>query len=368
LPGWLIVELTAHPHPHAQHSIIMAAATLTKPTPTTEAATEASSLALPTLRKVVPDLPEDLEQLLGAIAQASHRIADTLRTGDSHTKSGIENTFGDEQLHLDVVTNEICFEELRACGLVHIASSEETPTEEDLGGAKTGAGDGFSVSFDPLDGSSIIDTNFSVGSIFGIWPGKGLLGRTGREQCSSVLTIYGPRVTLVIALPNAAGGPRSVQLMLQHDRTWEVVHESLTVAPAGKVFAPGNLRATADNPAYKRLVDYWISERYTLRYTGGLVPDVYHILIKGKGVVTNVVSAAAKAKLRLLYEAAPIALVMECAGAASCTAPGPNGEHPEPMSILDLVITGLEFKCGVAYGGVEEVVIFQKFLYPAKEG
>ncbi len=333
------------------------ASTLTKPAPT-------ATLGLPLLRAVVLDLDADLEQLLGAIAQASKRIADTLRTGDAHTKSGIENTFGDEQLHLDVVTNEIAFEELRACGLVHTASSEETPTEEDLGGPKKGGGAGFSVSFDPLDGSSIIDTNFSVGSIFGIWPGKGLLGRTGREQVSSVLTIYGPRVTLVIALPNAKGGPRTVQLMLQHDHSWEVVHETLCVAPAGKVFAPGNLRATADNPAYKQLVDYWIAERYTLRYTGGLVPDVYHVLIKGKGIVTNVVSAAAKAKLRLLYEAAPIALVMECAGAASCTAPGPNGEHPEPLSILDLPITGLEFKCGVAYGGVDEVAIFKKYLYP----
>ncbi|EWM23906.1 sedoheptulose- -bisphosphatase [Nannochloropsis gaditana] len=323
-----------------------------------------TALCLPALRQLMPDLPADLEQLLGAVARASKRIADTLRTGDAHTKSGIENTFGDEQLHLDVVTNEIAFEELRACGLVHIASSEETPTEEDLGAPKAAPGEGFSVSFDPLDGSSIIDTNFSVGSIFGVWPGRGLLGRTGREQVSSILTVYGPRVTLVIALPQAAAGPRTVQLMLQHDSTWEMIHENLRVAPAGKIFAPGNLRATADNAAYKQLVDFWIAERYTLRYTGGLVPDVYHVLIKGKGVVTNVVSAAAKAKLRLLYEAAPIALVMECAGAASCTAPGPNGEHPEPISILDLPIMGLEFKCGVAYGGVEEVAIFTKLMYP----
>lgn len=345
----------------------MASATLTRPPATTTDTTTSAPLTLPNLRKVVPDLPQDLEGLLAGIAKASKRIADTLRTGDAHTKSGIENTFGDEQLHLDVITNEIAFEELKACQLVHIASSEETPTEEDLGGPPASAGsEGFSVSFDPLDGSSIIDTNFSVGSIFGIWPGKGLLGRTGREQCSSVLTIYGPRVTLVIALPNAATGPRTVQLMLQHDESWEVVHETLTIAPAGKVFAPGNLRATADNPAYKQLVDFWISERYTLRYTGGLVPDVYHVLIKGKGVVTNVVSGASKAKLRLLYECAPIALVVECAGGASCTAPGPNGEHPEPVSLLDLPVTGLEFKCGVAYGGVEEVAIFKKYLYPGK--
>ena len=292
--------------------------------------------------------------------QASKRIAFTLRTGDAHTKSGVENTFGDEQLHLDLVTNEEAFEELRACGLVATASSEETPEEVDLGGA------GFSVAFDPLDGSSIIDANFSVGSIFGVWPGKGLVGRTGREQAAAVLTIYGPRTTLVVALPKANEGKgQSVQLVL-HGEAWEVVHAQLAIAPSGKVFAPGNLRATADSPAYKRLVDFWIAERYTLRYSGGLVPDVYHVLIKGKGVVTNVVSASAKAKLRLLYEAAPIALVVECAGGASCVAPGPGGEHPEPVSLLDVPISALEFKCGVAYGSTEEVATFQQYLYPGK--
>ena len=60
-------------------------------------------------------------------------------------------------------------------------------------------------------------------------------------------------------------------------------------------------------------------QRYTLRYTGGMVPDVYHILIKGKGVFSNVSSATAKAKLRLLYECAPIALLVEAAGGARYT-------------------------------------------------
>lgn len=296
--------------------------------------------------------------------QATARIAETLRTGDAHTKSGIENTFGDEQLHLDVITNELAFEELKGCGLVATASSEETPEEVDLGGD---AVDGFSVGFDPLDGSSIIDANFSVGSIFGIWPGKGLLNRTGREQAAAVLSIYGPRTTLVIALPKADGGKgQSVQLVL-HGDAWEVVHARLEIAAAGKVFAPGNLRATADKPEYKRLVDFWIAERYTLRYSGGLVPDVYHVLIKGKGVVTNVVSSTAKAKLRLLYEAAPIALVVECAGGSSCVAPGPEGEHPDPVSLLDLAISALEVKCGVAYGSTEEVAVFKRYLYPGKE-
>jgi hypothetical protein len=74
----------------------------------------AGTSPLACLREVVPDLCPQLERLLAGIATACVRVADTLRTGDAHTKSGVENTFGDEQLHLDVVTNEIVFEELRS--------------------------------------------------------------------------------------------------------------------------------------------------------------------------------------------------------------------------------------------------------------
>lgn len=96
--------------------------------------------------------------------------------------------------------------------------------------------------------------------------GRGLLGRTGREQASSVIAVYGPRTTIVVALPSPS--PRSVQLTL-HGEVWEVTHAELKIKPEGKTFAPGNLRATADNEKYRALVDFWISERYTLRWGGG---------------------------------------------------------------------------------------------------
>ena len=68
-----------------------------------------------------------------------------------------------------------------AQGVVKYACSEEVPEPVDLQGS------GFSVAFDPLDGSSIVDTNFTVGTIFGIWPGDKLTGITGREQVPAVL-------------------------------------------------------------------------------------------------------------------------------------------------------------------------------------
>lgn len=64
---------------------------------------------------------------------------------------------------------------------------------------------GFSVAFDPLDGSSIVDTNFTVGTIFGVWPGDKLTGVTGRDQVAAAMGIYGPRTTYIIALKDCPG-------------------------------------------------------------------------------------------------------------------------------------------------------------------
>ena len=88
----------------------------------------------------------------------------------------------------------------------------------------------------------------------------------------------------------------------------------LLCAGEGKLFAPGNLRATFDNANYERLFAYYLGEKYTLRYTGGMVPDVFQIIVKEKGVFTNVTSPSTKAKLRVVFEVAPLALLVsdEC--------------------------------------------------------
>jgi sedoheptulose-bisphosphatase len=64
---------------------------------------------------------------------------------------------------------------------------------------------GFSVAFDPLDGSSIVDTNFTVGTIFGVWPGDKLTGVTGGDQVAAAMGIYGPRTTYIVALKDCPG-------------------------------------------------------------------------------------------------------------------------------------------------------------------
>ena len=306
---------------------------------------------------------QGLEDLLTALLASCREIADAMRNGTfSHDNVGTTNAFGDVQLEADLEADAIIFKYLKLSGLVHIGSSEENPTEQ-LCDHTTGPG--FSVAFDPLDGSSIVGANFAVGTIIAVFPGNGLLGRCGNEQSLSIMVQYGPRVTAALAINRSAsnvGELHCMELTMLPDR-WVVSKANFTIAANTKIFAPGNLRATSDNESYNALVQHWITKKYTLRYSGGLVPDVYHILAKGQGVFSNASSKTAKAKLRLLYECAPIGLIVEAAGGKSLVAPCEAMQSIEPVSVLDVVISDLDKRVGVCYGSEEEVHRFQAHIY-----
>jgi len=92
------------------------------------------------------------------------------------------------------------------------------------------------VAFDPLDGSSIVDTNFSVGTIFGVWPGDKLTGITGRQQAAAGMGIYGPRTVFCIALKDAPG---CHEFLLQDDGKWLHVKETETIGERASCRQPG---------------------------------------------------------------------------------------------------------------------------------
>jgi len=316
-----------------------------------------------------------LDVLLSTLLGACRTIGTTLRDGGySSAQVGTQNAFGDHQLDVDVKTDEVMFNGLKACGLVHVAASEENPVEiscqplasaDAAVSAVVAAGGGYSVAFDPLDGSSIIDANFAVGTIVGVWPGAGLLNRRGSEQVASLVAQYGPRVTMALALNGSAtvgGGSIAMELTMRPEG-WVVSTPTFIIAEKAKTFAPGNLRATFDNEKYKSLVSFWIDNKYTLRYSGGLVPDIYHILTKGEGVFSNASSPAAKAKLRLLFEAAPIALIIEAARGASCVCPSEAAEDLPPVSLLDVPISNMDQRVGVCYGSRQEVERFRSTIF-----
>ncbi|KAG6395428.1 hypothetical protein SASPL_146073 [Salvia splendens] len=278
-----------------------------------------------------------LIRLMMCMGEALRTISFKVRTASCGGTACV-NSFGDEQLAVDMLADKLLFE---------YACSEEVPELQDMGGPVEG---GFSVAFDPLDGSSIVDTNFTVGTIFGVWPGDKLTGVTGSQQVAAAMGIYGPRTTYVLALKDCPG---THEFLLLDEGKWQHVKDTTSIGE-GKMFSPGNLRATFDNSDYAKLVDYYVREKYTLRYTGGMVPDVNQIIVKEKGIFTNVTSPTAKAKLRLLFEVAPLGFLIEKAGGYSS-----DGKQ----SVLDKEVINLDDRTQVAYGSKNEIIRFEETLY-----
>ena len=116
---------------------------------------------------------------------------------------------------------------------------------------------------------------------------------------------------------------------------WLCSRERVTIAKQSKIFSPANLRtARHELPGYGRLIDYWLDNRYTLRFCGGLVPDICQQFSKGQGILTNPPGGkTAPAKLRLAFECAPFSKLVELAG-------GKSSDAVTGSSILDMKIEG----------------------------
>ncbi|MBA0750125.1 hypothetical protein Gogos_003982 [Gossypium gossypioides] len=186
-----------------------------------------------------------LIRLMMCMGEALRTIAFKVRTASCGGTACV-NSFGDEQLAVDLLANKLLFEALTYSHFCKYACSEEIPELQDMGGPAEG---GFSVAFDPLDGSSIVDTNFTVGTIFGVWPGDKLTGVTGRDQVAAAMGIFGPRTTYVLALKDIPG---THEFLLLDEGKWQHVKDTYEIGE-GKMFSPGNLRATFDNPEYDKV-------------------------------------------------------------------------------------------------------------------
>ncbi len=212
--------------------------------------------------------------------------------------SNTKNATGDVQLKLDIKSDLIVEEELsKVFTLKEIISEEKEKIFEVNPKGK------YTIAYDPLDGSSLADVNLSVGSIFGIYEG----GLSGKNLKAAIYVIYGPRVELVIAREN-------VEIYkLKLDNKFHFLKE-LHLKNKGKLNAPGGTQqywATY----HKKMIDNFFKEGYRLRYSGGMVPDLHHILLKGGGIFSYPgTSDKPKGKLRMLFEVFPFAYIFEKAG------------------------------------------------------
>jgi fructose-1,6-bisphosphatase I len=237
-----------------------------------------------------------LRDIFDAIQKSAKRIKVAIDTKDIGY-SQQENSSGETQLELDIRCDMIIEEEFSNVASIHTVASEEKEHEVCL------HEDGrYFIAYDPLDGSSLIDVNLSVGSIFGIYDRA--FGTD--KMVAACYVVYGPRVEMVFA-------ENKTKLYLLQNGEFEFVKE-IRLNEKGKLMAPGG---TQQNwPTYhKAMIDGFFAEGYRLRYSGGMVPDLHQILLKGGGLFSYpATSDKPEGKLRRLFEVFPFAFVYEKAG------------------------------------------------------
>jgi len=287
---------------------------------------------------------DDLRHLIVDISRAAKYISYAIQTSEAGLSGGT-NTSGEEQLKLDVLSDDIVRQHLCESNLVACYASEEQ--EEVIELSKTAP---YTVVFDPLDGSSLVEANFAIGSIFGIYKGKGCIGKKPREQVAALYIVYGPRTLLVYSC-----GKGVHAFILNDVGEFILFREHLGIADDAKNYSPGNLRAITDNEKYDSVLHDWLKRALTLRYSGCMVADVHHILSKGQGVFSNVGgNKYPKGKLRLVFECGPFSYIIEQAGGASS-----DGTR----SILDKKIEDIHQRTPLVIGSKNEVASVVKSLY-----
>ena len=239
-----------------------------------------------------------MTEIINSIQKIAIEIKDAIKTKDTG-KVETQNSSGDIQVKLDVISDEIVERHLlKTSSVIEIISEEK----EDAMPAN--ANGKYFVAYDPLDGSSLIDVNLSVGSIFGIYKG----GYSGQNIVAAVYVVYGPRVEMVVARD-------TVELFRLNEKTdeFEFIKE-LRLSEKGKILGPGGTQKHW-YPYHKKMIDDFFKEGYRLRYSGGMVPDLHHILLKGGGLFAYPgTSDKPKGKLRKLFEVFPFAYVYNKAG------------------------------------------------------
>ncbi|KAI2634853.1 carbohydrate phosphatase [Hypomontagnella submonticulosa] len=303
-----------------------------------------------------------VDSVLPTLIDAISDIAKVLGKSQHVSHAGSANTFGDEQLNVDVLAENTIRDAISRCQHVVTVSSEEDPVERGVQTQESPVPEEhYTIAFDPLDGSSIIAPNWTVGTIIGVWQGKTALNQpAATKQVAAVLGVFGPRTTVIVALRVPGCEPACLEIGIGENgfRDSEIIRPVVRLGetPANmRYFAPANLRAAAEDDKYMSLVSHYIRSKYTLRYSGGLVPDVVHALVKGHGIYISPVTAASKAKLRRLYELFPLALVVECAG-------GKAIDPADGTNILDRELEDPNETAGLVCGTAKEVDFVKRTL------
>ena len=238
-----------------------------------------------------------MNEIIESIKKSTIEIQKIIAQGDMG-KSEEQNSTGDTQLKLDIISDQVIENNFKQLKSVKKIVSEEQEHIVDI----CDEGE-YLIAYDPLDGSSLVDVNLSVGSIYGIYKND----FTGDNIVASVYVVFGPRVEMVVAYEN------SVKLYRLFDDEFNYIKD-IKLEEKGKLTATGSTQMCWPTH-HKELVNSMYDAGYYLRYSGGMVPDLHQILLKGGGLFSYPgTTDKPKGKLRQLFEVFPFALAYEFAG------------------------------------------------------
>ncbi|MCA9511633.1 MAG: class 1 fructose-bisphosphatase [Myxococcales bacterium] len=301
----------------------------------------------------------NLPDVIAAIALASKSIANKVRrarlAGDVIGAVGTTNVQGEEQQKLDVIANDLLIHCLRRCPHVGVLGSEEE--DEVVVVRPKSAGGDYVVLFDPLDGSSNIDVAAGVGTIFSILANDRDDEATdtaalqpGKAQVASGYVLYGSSVLMVLTLGHGVD-----MFVLDPDLgEFVLVQEGLQIPREKKIRSVNGAYRFDFSEGYQSYLVHTENHGYASRYIGSMVADVHRTLLKGGVFLYPPTKKAPKGKLRLMYEANPMSLLVEQAGGLASTGDG--------RRILDVAPGELHERTPVVLGSSAEVEKVLEFL------
>lgn len=317
-------------------------------------------------QKRFPGSSGEFSSLLSGITMATKMIQDKVRRAglsDILGEHGDVNVQGERQQKLDVYSNEVLIHFLGLRDSVGILASEENENPMIVHQGAEGAN--YAIIFDPLDGSSNIDVNVSVGTTFSILrrpngvelddSDKWVL-QPGSKQIAAGYVVYGSSTILVYSAGNGVHGftldPSLGAYMLSHP--------NMKMPEQGHYYSVNEAYRDTFPPRYGEYIDRLrngvLGHKYASRYIGSMVADFHRTLLKGGVFLYPPTESNPSGKLRLLYEACPIAFLAEQAGGMAI-----DGER----RVLDIVPSSIHQRTPLVVGSRVELADFERFVLQA---
>ena len=296
-----------------------------------------------------PGATGELSWILSAISLATKAIGNKVRCAriqDVLGEVGSTNFQGEIQQKLDVIANEIILRCLGDRENIGILASEENETPFLLRSREEGGK--YAVLFDPLDGSSNLDSSVGVGTIFSVLrlgnegSREEAMLRPGSEQVAAGYVLYGSSTVLVLTTGNGV----DMFVLDQSIGSFVLVSKKLQIPENNKTYSINEAYTTRFGDDVQQFLGWAHQNNYSSRYIGSMVADVHRILLKGGVFLYPPTIDKPEGKLRLMYEANPMAMIIEQAGGRAVS----GGKR-----ILDIEPAGLHQRVSVVLGSADQV-------------